>query len=60
MSREIKLRAWDIEEKEMLRVQSLNFVPTFYKGRLLIKLYRNDDCVYTEGIILMQSTRTIR
>lgn len=54
MNREIKFRAWDIENKEMLKVQELDFEPTFYGGRIAIRPDQYNDYFDTEDMILMQ------
>ncbi len=56
MNREIKFRIWDIENKEMLRVQELDFEPTFYGGRIAIRPDQYNDYFDTEDMILMQYT----
>lgn len=56
MNREIKFRIWDIENKEMLKVQELDFEPTFYGGRIAIRPDQYNDYFYTEDMILMQYT----
>ena len=56
MSREIKFRVWDVENKEMLNVQELDFEPTFYGGRIAIRPDRYNDYFDTEDMILMQYT----
>lgn len=56
MSREIKFRIWDIENKEMLEVQELDFEPTFYGGRIAIRPDQYNDYFDTEDMILMQYT----
>lgn len=56
MNREINFRIWDIENKEMLKVQELDFEPTFYGGRIAIRPDQYDDYFDTEDMILMQYT----
>lgn len=56
MNREIKFRIWDIENKEMLKVQELDFESTFYGGRIAIRSDRYNDYFDTEDMILMQYT----
>lgn len=56
MNREIKFRIWDIENKEMLEVQELDFEPTFYGGRIAIRPDQYNDYFNTEDMILMQYT----
>ena len=56
MNREIKFRIWDIENKEMLKVQELDFEPTFYGGRIAIRPDQSNDYFDTEDMILMQYT----
>lgn len=56
MNREIKFRVWDVENKEMLNVQELDFEPTFYGGRIAIRPDRYNDYFDTEDMILMQYT----
>ena len=52
--REIKFRIWDTENKEMLKVQELDFEPTFYGGRIAIRPDQYNDYFDTEDMILMQ------
>ena len=40
---EIKFRAWDNVNKEMLKVQELDFEDTFYGGRLAIRTDQYND-----------------
>ena len=54
--REIKFRVWDTENKEMLRVQELDFEYTFYGGRLSIRTEQYNDYFDIEDMILMQYT----
>lgn len=54
--RDIKFRAWDIENKEMFEVQELDFEPTFWGGRIAIRLTQYSDYFDTEDMILMQYT----
>lgn len=54
--REIKFRIWDVENKEMLNVQELDFEPTFYGGRIAIRPDQYNDYFDTEDMILMQYT----
>lgn len=56
MNREIKFRVWDVENKEMLKVQELDFEPTFYGGRIAIRPNQYNDYFDTEDMILMQCT----
>ena len=56
MNREIKFRIWDVENKEMLKVQELDFEPTFYGGRVAIRPEQYSDYFDTEDMILMQYT----
>lgn len=56
MNREINFRIWDIENKEMLKVQELDFEPTFYGGRIAIRPDQYSDYFDTEDMILMQYT----
>ena len=56
MNREINFRIWDIENKEMLKVQELDFEPTFYGGRIAIRPDQYSDYFDTEEMILMQYT----
>ena len=56
MNREIKFRIWDIENKEMLKVQELDFEPTFYGGRIAIRPDQYNDYFDAEDMILMQYT----
>lgn len=54
--REIKFRVWDTENKEILRVQELDFEDTFYGGRLSIRTEQYNDYFDIEDMILMQYT----
>ena len=54
--RNIKFRAWDTENKEMLKVQELDFEDTFYGGRLSIRVDKYNDYFDMEDMILMQYT----
>ena len=54
--RDIKFRAWDTENKEMLKVQELDFEDTFYGGRLSIRVDMYNDYFDMEDMILMQYT----
>lgn len=54
--REIKFRIWDTENNEMLKVQELDFEPTFYGGRIAIRPDQYNDYFDTEDMILMQYT----
>lgn len=54
--REIKFRAWDNENKEMLKVQELDFEDTFYNGRLAIRVEQYNDYFDLDDMILMQFT----
>lgn len=54
--RDIKFRIWDTENKEMLKVQELDFEPTFYDGRIAIRPDQYNDYFDTEDMILMQYT----
>lgn len=56
MNREIKFRVWDKENKEMLKVQELDFEPTFYGGRVAMRPDKYNDYFDTEDMILMQYT----
>ena len=56
MNREIKFRIWDVENKEMLKVQELDFEPTFYGGKIAIRPDQYNDYFDTEDMILMQYT----
>lgn len=56
MNREIKFRVWDVENKEMLEVQELDFESTFYGGRIAIRPDQYNDYFNTEDMILMQYT----
>ncbi len=56
MDREIKFRVWDVENKEMLEVQELDFEPTFYGGRIAIRPDQYSDYFDPEDMILMQYT----
>lgn len=56
MNREIKFRVWDKENKEILRVQELDFEPTFYGGRMAIRTEQYNDYFNTEEMLLMQYT----
>ena len=52
--REYKFRCWDTENKEMLKVQELDFEDTFYGGRLSIRTDQYNDYFDMEDMILMQ------
>ena len=54
--RDIKFRIWDTENNEMLKVQELDFEPTFYGGRIAIRPDQYSDYFDTEDMILMQYT----
>ena len=54
--RDIKFRVWDTENKEMLKVQELDFEDTFYGGRLSIRTDKYNDYFDMEDMILMQYT----
>lgn len=54
MDRIIKFRAWDNENKEMLKVQELDFKDTFYNGRLAIRVEQYNDYFDLDDMILMQ------
>lgn len=54
--REIKFRVWDTENKEILRVQELDFEDTFYGGRLSIRTEQYNDYFDIEEMPLMQYT----
>ena len=54
--RDIKFRIWDTENKLMLKVQELDFEPTFYGGRIAIRPDQYNDYFDTEDMILMQYT----
>ena len=54
--RDIKFRVWDTENKEMLKVQELDFEDTFYGGRLSIRADMYNDYFDIEDMILMQYT----
>ncbi len=56
MERIIKFRAWDKENKEMLKIQELDFEDTFYGGRLAIRVDQYNDYFDIEDMILMQFT----
>ena len=56
MNGEIKFRIWDVENKEMLKVQELDFEPTFYGGNIAIRPDQYNDYFDTEDMILMQYT----
>lgn len=56
MNREIKFRIWDVENKEMLEVQELDFESTFYGGRIAVRPDKYNDYFDTEDMILMQYT----
>lgn len=56
MNRDINFRIWDIENKEMLKVQELDFEPTFYGGRIAIRPDQYSDYFDTEDMILIQYT----
>lgn len=54
--RDIRFRVWDTENKEMLKVQELDFEDTFYGGRLSIRTDQYNDYFDIEDMILMQYT----
>lgn len=54
--RDIKFRVWDNENKEMLKVQELDFESTFYGGRIAIRTDQYNDYFDTEDMILMEYT----
>lgn len=54
--REYKFRCWDTENKEMLKVQELDFEDTFYSGRLSIRTDKYNDYFDMEDMVLMQYT----
>lgn len=54
--RDIKFRCWDTENKQMLKVQELDFEDTFYGGRLSIRADMYNDYFDIEDMILMQYT----
>ena len=54
--RDIKFRIWDTENNEMLKVQELDFEPTFYGGRIAIRPDQYNNYFDTEDMILMQYT----
>ena len=54
--REYKFRCWDTENKQMLKVQELDFEDTFYGGRLSIRTDQYNDYFDIEDMILMQYT----
>mgnify|MGYP002798925987 FL=1 len=54
--REYNFRVWDTENKEMLKVQELDFEDTFYGGRLSIRTDQYNDYFDIEDMILMQYT----
>lgn len=56
MDRIIKFRCWDTYNKEMLKVQELDFEDTFYGGRLSIRTEQYSDYFDIEDMILMQYT----
>lgn len=53
--REIKFRCWDIENKEMLEVQELDYADS-YDGQPMIRTTMYNDYFDTEDMILMQYT----
>lgn len=55
MAREIKFRAWDTENKEMLDVQELDYADS-YNGQPMIRTTMYSDYFDTEDMILMQYT----
>ena len=57
--REIKFRCWDVENKEMLDVQELDYADS-YDGNPMIRTTMYSDYFDTEEMILMQYTRTKR
>lgn len=59
MNREIKFRAWDIHNKEILSVQELDYADS-YNGQPMIRTTMYSDYFDTEEMILMQYTRITR
>lgn len=53
--REIKFRCWDVENKEMLDVQELDYADS-YDGNPMIRTTMYSDYFDTEEMILMQYT----
>ncbi len=53
--REIKFRAWDKENKEMLEVQELDYEDS-YNGQPMVRTTMYNDYFDTEDMILMQYT----
>lgn len=53
--REIKFRAWDKENKEMLDIQELDYENS-YNGQPMIRTTMYNDYFDTEDMILMQYT----
>lgn len=54
--REIKFRAWDNENNQMLDVQELNFEDCFYGGEMKIKTTMYNDYFDNKEMPLMQYT----
>ena len=54
--REIKFRAWDKENNQMLDVQELNFEDCFYGGEMQIKTTMYNDYFDNREMPLMQYT----
>ena len=57
--REIKFKCWDVENKEILDVQELDYRDS-YNGNPMIRPTMYSDYFDTEEMILMQYTRTKR
>lgn len=55
--KEIKFRAWDNENKEMLEVQELNFENCFYGGTTQIRTTMYSDYFDISEMPIMQYTR---
>ncbi len=53
--REIKFRAWDNENKQMLEVQELDYEDS-YDGQPMIRTTKYNDYFDTEDMLLMQYT----
>lgn len=53
--RDIKFRCWDVENKEMLEVQELDYADS-YDGQPMIRTTMYSDYFDTEDMILMQYT----
>ena len=60
MNREIKFRAWDNVNNQMLDVQELNFEDCFYGGYTTVRTTMYSDYFDIREMPIMQYTRTKR